>query len=181
VSAHLLPLTAVDRGAPFWPWTGWIYACVFFMPLLPCFIARTDDDVRRLCFSFAGMTTVCSAVFFLYPTAYPRPEMQAAGLAGWPLAVVRALDTARNCLPSQHVAAAFLSAFHIRRHRRGLAGAALALAVAISASTLTTKQHYLWDVLAGFLTAVLAYRLSGAGLFNATAVPPLRATVPGDY
>lgn len=157
--AHLLTLSIVDRRVPFLPWTGWIYASVFVLPLLPCVLAEGREEVGKLVRAFLGMTTFCSAVFFIFPTVYPRPPMpDAAG--GFALAVVRSLDTARNCLPSQHVAAAFLSAFFVRRHGRPLGNAALALAAAIAVSTLTTKQHYLWDVLAGFAVACAAYRWS---------------------
>jgi membrane-associated phospholipid phosphatase len=156
--AHLLPLTALDRG-PFLPWTGWIYVLVFVFPLAPAFLADTDEEVRKLARAFFGMATFCSAVFFLFPTVYPRPPMP-DGDASVTLAVVRFFDTAKNCLPSQHVAGAFLSAFFMCRHGGKLGFTALALAVAISISTLTTKQHYAWDVAAGFLAACAAYRLS---------------------
>ncbi len=160
VPAHALPLTLVDERTPFLPWTGWIYAAVFVMPLFACLSVKTDADVRALVLAFAGMTTVDTLVFIIYPTVYPRPPMDAGTLAALPLAVVRIFDTAKNCFPSQHVSAAFLTALFLRRLSRPWGAAALALAVAISISTLTTKQHYLWDVIAGAGMAGSAYLLA---------------------
>ncbi len=162
VPAHFLPLTAVDDATPFLPWTGWIYATVFFMPLFVCVAVRTDEDVRALVFSFGGMTTLDALIFIAHPTVYPRPAMESTSWAGLPLALVRFCDTPRNCCPSQHVAVAFLTAFFLRRLSKSWGPAFLLLAIAIAVSTLTTKQHYFWDVLAGAAMALTFYRLSAA-------------------
>lgn len=160
IPAHLLPLTTVDILAPFLPWTGWIYATVFFMPLFACLAVKTDEDVRLLVVSFVGMTTVDTLIFAAYPTIYPRPAMAAGSLVALPMTLVRFFDTAKNCFPSQHVSAAFLTAFHIHRLSPRWGRASLLLAAAIAGSTLTTKQHYLWDVMAGVVMASAAYRLT---------------------
>lgn len=156
--AHPLPLTPVDRLTPLLPWTGWIYSLIYLFPLLPAALAREGEEVDELVRAFVAMTAMCSAAFFLFPTAYPRPPMPLDGTESVTLTVVRLLDTPRNCFPSQHVAAAFLSALFARRHGKALGAASFALAAAISVSTLTTKQHYLWDVIAGFAVACAAYR-----------------------
>ena len=71
VAPHALPLTSVDTGLPFLPWTGWIYAAVFVMPLFAVLAVKTDEDVRALVVSFAAMATFDSLIFFVYPTVYP--------------------------------------------------------------------------------------------------------------
>jgi membrane-associated phospholipid phosphatase len=76
------------------------------------------------------------------------------------LTLVWFFDTAKDCFPSQHVAVAFLTAFHVQRLSRSWGPPFFLLAIAIAISTLTTKQHYLWDVIAGTLMAGAAYRLS---------------------
>jgi membrane-associated phospholipid phosphatase len=167
VPARFLPLTAVDTRTPFLPWTGWIYAAVFVMPVFACLAARTDADVRALVFSFAGMITLDTIVFIAYPTVYPRPVFRFVSWTGFPLALVRLGDTPLNCFPSQHVSVAFLTAFYLRRFSKSWGTPCLLLAIAIAISTLTTKQHYFWDVIAGALAAGAAYRL---------AAPPRAAT-----
>ena len=150
---HLLPLSAVDRLTPLLPWTAWIYVSVYFLPLVTCALAPRDEEVAPMAVAFAAMDTLCTVMFVAYPVAYPR----VAASAWTMLSLVQRLDTPRNCFPSQHVANAVLAALMLWRfdRRRGLW--AVAWAVVISLSTLTTKQHYAWDVLAGALIALAAY------------------------
>jgi membrane-associated phospholipid phosphatase len=162
VAAHSLPLTFVDRWMPFLPWTGWIYSAIFIMPLFACLAVESDEDVRAMVLSFAAMTSLDTLVFMVYPTAYPRPGFQSVSWVDLPLAVVRFCDTPKNCFPSQHVAAAFLTALFVRRFAKPWSAPCFLLAIAIAISTLTTKQHYLSDVIAGVLIAFGAYRLPAA-------------------
>jgi membrane-associated phospholipid phosphatase len=76
------------------------------------------------------------------------------------------MDTPANCCPSLHVSTAFLTAFifidsssegGVRRERRGYLAIYLVWAFAIAVSTLTTKQHYLVDVVTGFVLALAHY------------------------
>ena len=155
--AHLLSLTAIDRAVPLMPWTGWIYATVFPFPLLAAALVRDDRGVRTMLAAFIGVTTVLFAVFLAYPTVYPRPELAGGGFIAWPLALIYSIDLPRNCLPSGHVTAAFLTAFAVRQGRPRLGAALIFWAAVISVSTLTTKQHYFWDVIAGVLLSAAGY------------------------
>jgi membrane-associated phospholipid phosphatase len=154
---HFLRLTPIDKMMPFWPWTGWIYILVYFMPLAITWVIKEDRDVQLAVISFILMATACTMIFVFYPTTYPRPPMDAVVGRSLSLDLVRLLDTPNNCLPSQHVALAFLSAFFIQRYRRRWGNAAIVLAVAIAVSTLTTKQHYVWDVVTGYAFARLLF------------------------
>lgn len=176
--AHLLPLTAIDRATPFLPWTGWIYVTVFPFPLLAIRFVREERDIRSLLAAFVAVATLCFGVFMCYPTVYPRPPLDGAGPPAWPLMMVRFLDHATNCWPSMHVTSAFLTAFYVRRSRPELGAFLIFWAAAISVSTLTTKQHYFWDVAAGTALAAAAYaalrpspapaeRTRGAGALSA--------------
>jgi len=165
--ARFLPLTAIDRAVPFMPWTGWIYATVFPFPLLAAVFVRDDRGIRTMLAAFIAAAAVCLAVFLACPTAYPRPELAGGGLIAWPLEMIYRLDLPRNCLPSEHVTTAFLTAFAVRHSRPKLGAACLVWAVLISVSTLTTKQHYFWDVAAGVLLATAAYE--AARLYFAAA------------
>jgi membrane-associated phospholipid phosphatase len=162
-SAHQLPLTWVDLRMPFLPWTAWIYVSVYVSPLLVGWVIDRDQDVKPIVLSFMAMTTLCAAVFVFYPTAYPRPHLDVPiGGSPWSLNnlalhLVRLLDTPANCMPSQHVALAFLSAFYVQRYRKNLGNVFLILGVAIAISTLTTKQHYVWDVVVGYFLARLTF------------------------
>ena len=55
-----------------------------------------------------------------------------------------------NCFPSLHVTGAFLSYFVVKKFKPSLENFLFVLAILISISTLTFKQHYILDVFAGF-------------------------------
>ena len=102
---------------------------------------------------------IAGALHWAFPTRYPRelfpiPEGTDPLSAGM-LQVVRFFDTPSSCLPSLHVAISFASALLVWRERKRIFWALLAWSLVIAASTLTTKQHYLIDVLSGALLAVL--------------------------
>ncbi len=157
---HFLPLTFIDLHTPFLPWTGWIYVLVYIFPLSVGFIVDRDDDVKLITLAFVAMSTVCTLVFFFYPTVYPRPALLDG--SGSALALVRLLDTPANCLPSQHVALGFLAAFFIRHYRKLEGNLSILLAILIAISTLTTKQHYIWDVLTGYFLARIIFQVTNS-------------------
>jgi membrane-associated phospholipid phosphatase len=157
-SAHSLPLTMLDVKTPFLPWTAWIYVSVYIFPLSVGVMVDRDEEVLPIVLSFIGMATVCTLVFIFYPTSYPRPPLggESGDLA---LRLVRFLDTPANCMPSQHVALGFLSAFFVQRYHRTFGNWSLILGILIAVSTLTTKQHYVWDVVAGYFVARISFAL----------------------
>ncbi len=57
-------------------------------------------------------------------------------------------------MPSMHVASSYLAALSLWRGRRTLFAVWLSWATAIAVSTLTAKQHYAIDVLAGAVLAL---------------------------
>ncbi len=157
--AHTLPLTPLDWRMPFLPWTGWIYSFVYFFPLVLVVVIKDLGNLRSALLCALVTSTLCNLVFFFYPTIYPRPTDSLEGLINWPLKIVQLLDTPANCFPSAHVAFAFISAFYMEKEHRLWGQAMIFAAVLISISTLTTKQHYTWDVVAGYVLARVAFKL----------------------
>jgi membrane-associated phospholipid phosphatase len=163
---RLLPLTYVDIWTPYLPWTGWIYILVYFIPLFAGIFSR-DEDVFKMIFTFIGMVTFTSLVFIFYPTIYPRPTVEIPhNFANFALLLVQSIDTPANSMPSQHVAFAFLSAFFIQAYRRTYGNIAIVLGILIAASTLTTKQHYIWDVIIGYSISRFSYLIGKSSWFR---------------
>jgi membrane-associated phospholipid phosphatase len=174
--AHLLPLTWVDIKTPFLPWTAWIYIMVYFVPLAVGFMVNREEDLKAILFSFMGTVTICSSVFIFFPSRYPRPPLFEPTLASFALYVVRLVDTPANCLPSQHVALGFLSAFFIQRYNKVVGNWCLLLGVLIAISTLTTKQHYIWDVVTGYFLARFVFVIAQMGMKTVPAKVTLGVT-----
>jgi membrane-associated phospholipid phosphatase len=209
---HLLPLGALDRAVPLLPWTIWIYGSGSKAALFGWLSVPDSRAGKRLLLTLSFCAVVCGAVFFAWPTTYPRdlyplPGGDSATLREF--ASLREADSPTNCFPSLHVALAWGLALSwsgwlcAARPRSPASGAVtaptapgpggpgpsptavvrawrhaswtlpLAWAVAVSIGTLTTKQHYLVDVPAGFAVGVASFALAGR-LFSGAPRPALR-------
>ncbi len=159
--ATYAPEVALDRALPLQPEWMIVYGSLYiFVIVLPVLVVRQAPLFRRAMQAYLLVMIVAYAGFVLYPTAAPRPdEVVGTGFAAWSLRLAYALDPPYGCFPSLHVAYAFVSALTCYRVHRGVGMAAVGWAVLIGISTLYTKQHYVVDVIAGALSALLAYAL----------------------
>ena len=158
---QLLPLTWLDQNIPFLPQTGWIYILIYVVPISALVFVRRTQHLFRMLVAFVSSSTLCFLVFFWFPTQIVRPPLVSESWGSLPLYFVYSIDRPFNCFPSLHVVYAFLTAEFVRRERRYYGYVLYVVACLISVSTLTTKQHYSWDVLAGMLLAGVAIYLSG--------------------
>jgi membrane-associated phospholipid phosphatase len=155
-----LAMTAIDRSAPFLPWTVFFYVSDYVLVILAFVLCRTRESAIR--FFGAQMSVIIFATFLHWavPIAFPRelyplpPDVSL--LPRFVLSFVRGVDAPTSCVPSLHVADSMLAAFLMRRERPKLFPWLMLWAVAIAISTLTTKQHYFVDVLTGTALALVA-------------------------
>jgi membrane-associated phospholipid phosphatase len=152
-------MTAVDRWVPFVPESGLVYFAMFPL-LLGTFIAIRDLR-RATSFLYACLLAqaIGMACFMLWPTQYPRelyalpPTASAVGAAL--VRFCRGTDAPLNCLPSLHVSTVVLCVCALRGSRWFVP--ALLGGVVLAVSTLTFKQHYLVDVVAGALLGLVSW------------------------
>jgi membrane-associated phospholipid phosphatase len=155
-----LPELALDRALPLVPVWALIYGAFYlFLILLLIVVVRQDELVRRTVYAYLLIwITAYVFFFFLYPTAAPRPpRVIGEGFAMWGLRALYSSDPPYNCFPSLHVAHSFVSALASYRVNRGLGVLAMICAALVALSTLFTKQHYVVDVIAGVVLALVAY------------------------
>jgi membrane-associated phospholipid phosphatase len=162
----LLPLTELEQRIPFLPWTVWIYWSGILMIPSVFWMNRCIVSLNKHLYSFLVTVFLACAFFAVYPTTYPRELYPLpAGLDPYTLAAfefLRRMDSPANCLPSLHVALPFVIAPGFLEDRLYHPWPFLLIfswSVLLAASTLTTKQHYLWDVLGGVLLAAGVYAL----------------------
>jgi membrane-associated phospholipid phosphatase len=158
-----LPMTWLDRAIPFLPLTLWLYLSDYLLVFAAFLLCGRPGSTARFIYAFFTVVGVATLVHWLWPTAYPRalypmPE-EASSFMRWTVARFRELDSPASCLPSLHVAAAFLSAFAVVGEGDRRAPALLVWAALIWGSTLTAKQHYVVDGVAGLLLAVAVWAL----------------------
>ena len=154
-TASPAPALAIDRLIPFAGWTVWIYHTQFVFLLASVWTLTTNPNINRTLYSMAMASAVSFCVFFLYPTALPRPLIHSEGLTGDAFAFLYSIDSESNCLPSLHVALACLGARGMMEESARVGVLGVVWAALISISTMTTKQHYVIDVIAGACVAVV--------------------------
>jgi membrane-associated phospholipid phosphatase len=158
---RLLPFTWVDQAVPFWPLSGLVYFALFPFLVGTFLSLRSFDRASRFLHANLLAQILGFLVFVLWPTAFPREVFvlpaDAGPLAAALVAFCRNADLPVNCLPSLHVSTATICLATLRTSkqwsRHGIALILLAC-LAMIASTLTFKQHYLVDAIAG---AALGY------------------------
>ncbi len=160
-SGTLLPMTLLDIAIPFWPASGVIYATTFAF-LLGTFISIRDlSDASRFLYACLFAQVLAAACFALWPTTYPRElypiSTQLSPFGAALVRFFRDLDSPANCLPSLHVSATALCVAVLNTRRHSIA--AVVAGLLFTLSTLTFKQHYVVDVLAGLALGLLAYFL----------------------
>ncbi|MGH9892250.1 MAG: phosphatase PAP2 family protein [bacterium] len=152
------PAVAWDRQLPLVPAWALVYGALYlFLILLPVFVVRHEDLIRRTVWAYLTVWSTAYVWFLLYPTVAPRPDaVTGNGFAVWGLRFLYDADPPYNCFPSLHVAHSFVSGLACSRVHRSLGVIAISCASLVALSTLFTKQHYLADLIAGILLALAA-------------------------
>ena len=155
-----VPELALDRAWPLVPSWAIIYGALYlFLILLPIFVVRQQEIIRRTVHAYLLIWITAYAFFFVvYPTAAPRPDQVTGdGFAVWGLRALYSSDPPYNCFPSIHVSHSIVSALACFRVHRRLGLVAMIAATLVAFATLFTKQHYVLDVAAGAFLAFVAY------------------------
>lgn len=152
-----LPMLAVDRAIPFVPATFWIYLSDYILVLSVVFLItdlRTFQSLTRM--TMSGFI-LCGFFFVFMPTRYPRPIYPTVDNAFIALGmdIVSSFDTPNNCFPSNHVFMTGVATWVVRSKGSKWFCGYLVWAFLILVSTLTTKQHYIVDLLGGLGVALL--------------------------
>jgi membrane-associated phospholipid phosphatase len=156
-SATLLMLP-IDRQIPLVIWTVWLY-----LPFYAGIFAMAITGLRRRALFHRALkgfliTMAIGAVGHLAIAAeYPRPLVSplGGGASQAFLAWVQAVDPPGNVFPSLHVAHTTALAIILYRDRRWLGLVATVMAMLLALSTLTTKQHFVLDVVSGWAIALV--------------------------
>ena len=163
------PSSPWDTNVPPLPWSIFVYLTLYLYSPLPIIFAERDLRGRReLTFLAQGMILlflVSYGFFLLMPAeVVVRPQMEQLLPSMRPLVkdifgVVYAIDRPWNSWPSLHVSQSLLIVLFVQRwlgirseefpnHRPWLIALWVAW-VALSLSILTTKQHFIWDMVSG--------------------------------
>lgn len=159
--------SAWDLAIPFLPWTVVLYAGAFlYWALSIVLILRSGTEITFRFLCAHCLSLLIALVFFLFlPTTNTRPVPANETLWDFGMKVIYALDTPDNLFPSLHCELSWLCYLALKKVPgipRSVKCFACVFSLLVFASTLTTKQHILIDVLAGWLIAEVSFRLCGS-------------------
>lgn len=186
------PVTSLDYRIPIIPWSIIPYVTHYFYFALAILVSPRDDRGGwnlLLLYQALLITTFVSFLFFtLIPCEIvvvqqlPEPLLKHVGWPGKIYGVVHGLDEPYNAWPSLHVSLSLLIAMYaLREHPRWAWRVVLWPAWgALSISTLTTKQHLLFDVITAIALGAIVWRLCLQRFLLGPDSPRRRHVVPGD-
>jgi membrane-associated phospholipid phosphatase len=158
---QLLPLYWIDTVVPFLPYTVWIYISEYIFFVVVYITCKDMVNLNKYFYSFLVLQVTSVMIFWIWPTTYPRELFPLTNdldaVTYFAFNTLRKTDTPANCCPSLHVSSVYLSTFLFLDDQRKKFPFFFIWGTAIALSTLTTKQHYLIDVVLGFLMAVSTY------------------------
>ena len=164
--SDLTLLSGLDEVIPLMPEFIWVYHSLpFFVFAVMVLMIKQARVFWRTLYSCIISAVIILAFYIALPIEYPRPAISPAGISSAFLSLTHEVDMALNTCPSSHVAFAwlmYLSAAHTQWARKipWLASASLLWAIGISLSTLTLKQHFIIDVVAGIAVAMVSFYLA---------------------
>lgn len=154
---------SLDSRIPYMPWTLHIYMSLFVIYLLPVAIYRKTSsggsELLKLYWGLIAITLAACVIFVVCPAEISRQMAMNhkgttedhAGVLG-----IQGMCPPFNTWPSLHVAQSGLIFLMVARWLgRWHWNILICLAwVALSISTLTIKEHFIWDVITGSLLAI---------------------------
>lgn len=148
----------LDDQIPFLPWSISIYYWIYILIFLPIFMIR-DFELFLAGSKAYSLGILISFVFFLIlPARIEQPQIsEVKNFFDWWLLLNYTIDKPTALFPSMHVSNAFLSSIVILPWSKKVGYPANLFSFCICISTLTVKQHFLADVVAGFLVGLLSY------------------------
>ena len=150
-----IPLIPGEDQIPFIPWTIIVYLSVFLQGIIVFW--KVQKYVFPNIFKLMGLIVLMHLlIFLLFPTEYPRECYQSNNIF---MVIFRSVDTHANCFPSLHVAVPLVFGvcyqYGVRYKTKISVVIFWCWSVAIIVSTITTKQHYIWDVVAACVLDIL--------------------------
>ena len=164
------PTTSIDTWIPVIPWTIVPYSTLYFYYPMAAILGMKSEQTQRENVIFHQillmLTWMVFVIFILIPVEVDiRSSVFAADLGIWQpwYDYLYAVDTPWNAWPSLHIVQSLLALLVVSRwyntenyrwQIRILWFAWLMLTI----SVMTTKQHFVWDVVTGIIIAVLAWK-----------------------
>lgn len=148
-----------EKHLPIWEFSEVFYLLPYLFALLIPLVIRTKQQLRFFITDLWFATFVVGLIYLVFPFIVKQRVFVPHSLPGNILLFERSLDGETGALPSFHVIWAFIAAKYFTGSIRSFRWLWYILAVIISVSCITTGNHSILDVIAGFCTyLVILYR-----------------------
>jgi len=154
--------TTIDNKIPFIPQFALVYFSTYVFVLQPFLILSESTLFYWMLISFVSISVIASLIHAVLPSKIDRREnLDTNNLSGWMLGLFQKTCKPYGNFPSMHVGLCVpVVATNYLAGGSVLGSISLIWAVLIALSTLYTKQHYILDVLAGFLSGITIFSLT---------------------
>ena len=152
-------LLPIDEMIPYWPWTISIYLTLYVMYFSVSIILETKRFTQVL-IDIVLMILISFVFFTLITSHYPRPAPETWAHSLWKpvIDLMVSVDAPGNTCPSLHVSTSIYLALVMRKSRYGIPW--LFWGLLVSLSTLSLKQHFVWDWIGGIILAFFVINLN---------------------
>lgn len=143
-----------DRKIPLAPWAIWLYILYYPVVMMPTFLVRNRAELFQMAISYLIVSAIGWLCWIFIPVRMEYPELSCSGFSCQWLRGIYDADGGVNVFPSLHVGHSTLAAAIFVSYRSPLRWVMVLAALAIAASTVLTRQHYLIDLPFGALLAL---------------------------
>ena len=144
--------------------SAFIIPYVLFFPyvILTIFLLWQTNLASLLLWALILTTSLANLFWYLFPNGVKREKITGNSVLDRLAKFVHTFDGETNAFPSSHVFSSLICTFYLSIAFPDIYIVFVVVGVAISISTLYTKQHYFVDILGGimwFCLSVLFYRI----------------------
>lgn len=154
--------TFIDHAIPLSSHWIWVYVSYYVFIFAP-YLLSENLVVRKILFSsYMSAASFSCLIFFAFPTSISREQhpLEVVNLSDYVLQFIRNADASVNCVPSMHIALSLIATLTLALQNKKMGGLAALWFLMISYSTMATKQHYFYDVLAGVIFGLIFWLAS---------------------
>ena len=185
------PESAIDRTIPVIPWMVVPYMALYLYYPVTLACCPKDDHSRLELIAGIQMLSVatlfCTIIFLILPAEIdmrdqiPLDVLEGDGLYSSLFNLMHTMDEPWNAWPSLHIAHSYFLTRAISRWMRIRTSESTLVKIFIaivwieffllSISTVTTKQHYVWDLFTGIIVGVIGWEIAVRALDRIRELP----------
>lgn len=160
---HIYPSLPIDDYIPFIPWFIYIYVGCYAHWVVNYILSAHSGREHFFRFYKAALIgyVFCTMIYLVMPTTIDRPNVENLnGLTGFLCNAIYSADTPVNLFPSLHCLVSWMSWIAIRNKKHiplWYRISTFVLGILVCVSTVTVKQHFFMDIIAGVLVAEISW------------------------